>query len=53
VGAVELLVSSGDAELDRAAVAALSGWHFEPARRDGRPVDSYYVVWVTFRAVQP
>ena len=53
VGAVELLVSSGDAELDRAAVTALSGWHFEPARRDGQPVDSYYVVWVAFRAVPP
>lgn len=53
VGAVELLVSSGDPDLDRAAVTALSGWHFEPARRDGQPVDSYYVVWVAFRTVQP
>lgn len=53
VGAVELLVSSGDAELDRAAVSALGNWRFEPARRDGQPVDSYYVVWVAFRAVQP
>lgn len=53
VGAVELLVSSGDAELDRAAVTALRGWQFEPARRDGQPVDSYYVVWVAFRTVQP
>lgn len=52
VGAVELLVSSGDAELDRAAVSALSSWRFEPARRDGQPVDSYYVVWVAFRTVQ-
>jgi protein TonB len=53
VGGVELLVSSGDAELDRAAVAALSRWQFEPARRDGQPVDSYYLVWVAFRTVQP
>lgn len=53
VGAVELLVSSGDPELDRAAVTALSGWHFEPARRDGEPVDSYYLVWVAFHTVQP
>ncbi len=53
VGAVELLVSSGDADLDRAAVAALSGWRFEPARRDGQPVDSYYVVWVAFHTVEP
>ncbi|MDR7416746.1 MAG: TonB family protein [Armatimonadota bacterium] len=52
VGSVEILVSSGVPELDRAALEALKTWHFEPARQDGTPIPAYYVVWVTFR-VEP
>ncbi len=52
VGSVEVVVSSGIPELDRAAVEALSRWRFEPARQDGVPVDAYYLLWVTFR-VEP
>lgn len=48
VGRVDLLVPSGQPELDRAAVEALGRWRFEPARRGGEPVDSYYLVWVVF-----
>jgi len=50
VGRVDVLASSGDPELDRATVAAMSRWRFDPARRGGTPVDSYYVVWVRFVA---
>ncbi len=48
VAGVDILASSGDSELDRAAVAAVSRWRFDPARWGGTPVDSYYVVWVRF-----
>ncbi len=50
VGSVDVLVSSGDPDLDRATAEALRGWRFEPARRDGVPTDSYYVLWVSFTA---
>jgi protein TonB len=49
VGTVEMLVSSGHPELDRAAVAALAQWRFQAATRDGVPIDAYYQVWVVFR----
>ncbi|MCS7173687.1 MAG: energy transducer TonB [Armatimonadetes bacterium] len=52
VGSVEVLVSSGIPELDRATAEALKAWRFEPARQDGRPILAYYVLWVTFR-VEP
>ena len=48
VGRVDVLASSGDPELDRAAVVAVSRWRFDPARWGGTQVDSYYVVWVRF-----
>ncbi|MCS7235436.1 MAG: energy transducer TonB [Armatimonadota bacterium] len=48
VGDVEVVTPSGEPELDRAAAEALRRWRFQPARRDGQPVDSYYLVWVVF-----
>lgn len=48
VGHVDVVVPSGEPELDRAAAEALRRWRFEPARRGGEPVDSYYLVWVSF-----
>jgi protein TonB len=53
VGSVEVLVSSGFPELDRAAQDALRRWRFEPATRDGVPIDAYYLVWVTFEVHGP
>ncbi len=53
VASAEVVVSSGDPELDRAALDALGRWRFEPARRDGVPIDSYYLVWVSFQARGP
>jgi protein TonB len=53
VGDVEVVTPSGEPELDRAAAEALRRWRFQPARRDGEPVDSYYLVWVTFELRGP
>jgi protein TonB len=36
--------------LDASAVAALAKWHFEPARKNGRPIPLQAVVKVPFRA---
>jgi TonB family protein len=49
VGGVEVLVSSGDLVLDEAARRGLLRWRFEPARRDGTPIDAYLLLWITFR----
>lgn len=38
VDSVEIVSSSGHRRLDRAAVAAVRRWRFEPALRDGQPV---------------
>jgi len=48
VAQVDVLVSSGDPALDAAARDGLLRWRFLPARRDGAPVDSYLLLWVTF-----
>lgn len=40
--------SSGHPALDRAAVRAVERWRFEPARRDGQPVDDEVQVPVEF-----
>jgi TonB family protein len=44
VGSVSLGRSSGSKELDDAALQAVKGWTFEPARRDGQPVTSWATV---------
>lgn len=41
--------SSGHAVLDGAAVAAVRGWHFAPASRDGRRIPAWVEVPVHFR----
>jgi protein TonB len=48
VGAVDVAVTSGRAELDDAAASAAWTWRFAPARRDGEPVTSRVLVWVAF-----
>lgn len=49
--AVEVVLhrSSGHHMLDKAALAAVRGWHFLPAVRDGRPVPSWVEIPVRFR----
>jgi periplasmic protein TonB len=41
--------SSGHARLDAAALAAVEGWRFEPARRGSRPVAASVIVPMEFR----
>ena len=48
-GTVELAQRSRSRDLDRAALAAVRGWTFEPALRDGKPVASTVQVPVDFR----
>jgi TonB family protein len=45
------IISSPDpmGALDRAALSAVRAWKFDPARRDGRPVQMYYVVPLVFK----
>ena len=49
VEGVELLRSSGNSLLDRAALEALARWRFEPARAAGQPVAGTLEIPVTFR----
>ena len=49
VEGVELLRSSGNSLLDRAALEALARWRFEPARAAGQPVAGTVEIPVTFR----
>jgi protein TonB len=48
--AVEIVLHrpSGFSLLDRAALAAVRGWHFLPAMRDGRPVAAWVEIPVRF-----
>ncbi len=48
VAHVDVLVSSDDPALDKAARQGLLRWRFAPARRDGVPIDAYLLLWVTF-----
>ena len=46
---LRLLQSSGHAMLDRAAMGAVKGWRFEPARRGEEKVEMWVTVPLTFR----
>lgn len=48
-GKVEVSNSSGVAELDNAAVSAVSEWKFEAASQGGAAVESWYKIPVTFK----
>lgn len=45
---IDLVTGSGSRSLDRAAVEAVRRWRFEPAMRDGRPVEGFVQVPITF-----
>jgi protein TonB len=51
-GAVNVLTSSGHAVLDEAAVRAVRGWVFRPARRWDQPVAFWVEIPITFRLVE-
>jgi TonB family protein len=40
--------SSGNEELDKSALAAVSAWTFTPATLDGKPVEVYYTLTIRF-----
>jgi len=44
----EIAVPSGRAELDAAAMNAVSQWRFLPARRHGEAIESVALIWVAF-----
>jgi protein TonB len=48
VGEVAVTASSGDARLDRAAIAAVQGWKFLPATLNGLPVATWVEVPIRF-----
>lgn len=50
VESLELEQSSGDRDLDRAALQAVRRWRFDPATRDGRPVAASVRVPINFQA---
>jgi protein TonB len=45
---VEVVRSSGVASLDASALKAVSGWVFEAAKMDGRPIRAWIEVPVAF-----
>ena len=47
-GQVQVKTSSGIAELDKSAVAAVSQWRFEPASQGGRAIASWYELPIRF-----
>jgi protein TonB len=48
VGQVKLHRSSGYARLDQAAIDAVRGWHYIPAKRGGVPIPYWYVQPIDF-----
>ena len=46
---LQVELSSGYSRLDDAAIRAVEAWRFRPARRDGKPVESWLLVPITFR----
>lgn len=46
---IDLVTGSGSRSLDRAAVEAVRRWRFDPAMRDGRPVEGVVQVPINFQ----
>jgi periplasmic protein TonB len=49
IGDVLVETSAGHADLDQAAVGAIRGWRFEPARRGNEPVAMWVLLPFEFR----
>ena len=45
---VEIVATSGHPDLDRAALERAGAWRFQPATRDGVPIDAWVVIPVRF-----
>jgi len=52
VGDVEVKQSSGKSLLDEAALAAVKGWTFAPAKRGNTPIDAWTQVPIEFKLAQ-
>jgi protein TonB len=52
IGAADVHQSSGDPELDRAALDAIREWRFSPAARAGRAVAAWVLVPVQFKLIR-
>jgi protein TonB len=48
-GRVHVETASGSATLDAAALQAVKGWRFVPARQGGQPVEAWVLVPIVFR----
>jgi protein TonB len=48
----QVRVMDGDSSLSAAATTAVQSWLFDPARLDGRPVESTVLVTMNFRLSQ-
>lgn len=48
-GDVQVAVSSGHPMLDEAAKSAVRTWRFNPATRNGKPIDKAFQVPITFK----
>jgi TonB family protein len=44
----KIKATSGDKDLDQAAIDAVSQWTFKPATLDGKPVEVYYTLTIRF-----
>lgn len=51
VQSVDIDSSSGHAILDQAAVEAVQNWRFVPAKREGKPVDSWVQIPLSFNLI--
>ena len=52
VGEIKLKTSSGFSRLDQAAKQAVKRWQFQPALKDGQPIDFWYELPLKFRLNQ-
>jgi len=52
VGEIKLKTSSGFTRLDQAAKQAVKRWQFQPALKDGKPIDFWYELPLKFRLNQ-
>ncbi|MBI2226587.1 MAG: energy transducer TonB [Betaproteobacteria bacterium] len=52
-GRIEIRQSSGHELLDQAAITAVGGWRFDPARIAGAPITAWADVPISFRLTEP
>lgn len=48
---IQLLQSSGSAQLDKSALDTLAKWELQPARKNGEPIDQWIEIPIHFRVL--